>query len=930
MGIFPPGARWYLAAIAVVSLLSVAMHLSIQIRAQEQAENLIHQWGEEAGINIGSVRYHLLRNGLILKNVQLERQRDSLAIAHLFIHANPKLLTGENPKIGQVEIIGFDAVVWNPEQRAAWKDDQKLLRIWQATQSLTVSNASLTLYLKDKLTPPIKLDSLSMDLKIQKAVRNISARARLAGAPVQWQWSYHDKPEKQNKWSAKGEAEWRNVDSILLTNALGLVQTDGLLSGRTNWTINNNGSTSIQGKAELSDEPNTAPSHEINWSGNQIENEWKLDVAARDWPVQLWAKSLPSFAEKTLSHALLDADLRWIQKNNNWNLSTAQAKLSKVRYADSHQTENNRHDWTWDEINLKDVWLNFSSRKMHAASITTDHSLMIFQPHQHAVRPANSSHGNRHTGYWDISADKIDVSHMTLGLATSQGKLLLPELKGYCSWSLSDKINFNLRSMQQHDETVNNQDTTQPAEWRLNGQAHYKHGAVKKSEFRLRGNHIDLALLRPFIPLQGDSNRSMGLSGESDLNLSVSITDGLWRAHGKASAADVQISHAGDTWTAKRVETRFGPVGMELDSQQIDLFNANDWHYTTALKPLPGYLPATDRKADTPHSHISWWKKKLSTSNWEIGQLNWENGRVSIGNNDATWMEQLNIQINSIKPDHWASITADGRVGQGKASLNGHWYVLSDNQRFKGRVSIDNSLPFFLHDWMFASGMPRLVRGRISAQLNIKDGEAGNSYASLVKLKLARAVTETRVSPDDPMIERTGFSTQGLLERLSQSNDIISLNFENHGDWNTQPLDLHRLGLSMQRTLQQAATGNTTDAPDTKAKPVNTEAPIIGTRIRLREEGRLSLNERIRLRSALRDLKNRSGWTLDLVPKWTGKSIDAETIKRIRYTQKMIERFARYQSLPADMIYPTWPTPKDHANEIGSIQVTLTPPRHKL
>jgi len=904
------------------------MHLSIQIKAQKQAEDMIHQWGEEAGIKIGDVRYHLLRNGLILQQVHLEREQDSLAIQHLFIRANPKLLTGTNPKIGRVEITGFDAVIWNPDSKAPWQNDQRLVRIWKATQSLTVSDASLTLHLKDELHPPIRLDAIFMQQQLQKKTRKISVTAQLSGAPVQWQWLSHDLPGEQIDWASKGEVRWQRVSVPLITNALGLVQTTGLLSGQSSWAIGNNGGTATQGKADLQDEAGTSISHQLSWSGNRDEEGWKLDVTAKAWPVQAWAESLPVFAGRTLSHALLDAELQWRQKDNNWSLSTPQANLNKVSYADSHQAESNQHEWTSESIHLNDLRLDFSKRKMDTTSITADHSSLIFQLKQDSAIGSHGTGGHGNNRHWDISADKIDINHMNLGLNTEHGTLLLPDLKGRCSWNLDNRLDFNLRSMKHYENSGidKEQGSSEPEAWRIKGQAVYTRGNVKKSHFRLFGSHIDLARLRPIMPLQGAHETSLTLAGKSDLDINVTVSKGLWRAHGKASIDDAHLSYAGDTWKADQVKARFGPVGMGLDSQQMEMLYADGWSYSTALQPLGSYVPTSERANNPVASQVSWWKKDLRKSNWHIRQLQWDNGTVSIGNSDVNWAERLNIQIKELKPESWASVTANGWLGEGYASLDGKWYALADMQRFKGSASLDNGLPFFLHNWMLASGMPKLVRGRLSAALNIKDGEEKNSYESHVKLKLTRAVAEAAVSPNDPMAERTGYSTPGLLERLSDSNKIIAVDFENRGDWDKQPLNMHQLGLSLQQALHQAAIGK---ASSNRAGPVTNPSPVIGTRIRLRSEGRLSLNERIRLRATLRKMSEKQGWTIDLQPKWTGEKIDAETIKRIRHTQKLIQRFITHNKFPVAMVYPAWPTAKDHANEIGAIWVTLTPPAQK-
>ncbi|OIO72689.1 MAG: hypothetical protein AUJ57_05540 [Zetaproteobacteria bacterium CG1_02_53_45] len=924
MGIFPPGARWYLAAIAIISLLCVAMHLSIQINAQKQAAALIHQWSEEAGIKIGDVRYHLLRNALILQKVSLERERDSLTIDHMLIRANPRLLTGSTPKIGRVEISGFDAVIWNPDSKAAWQHDQRLMSIWHATQSLLAVNGSLTLHLKDEFTPPVKLDALSVQQQIQKTGRRVSATALLAGAPVQWQWLSFDTPNSQSEWTAKGNLIWQDIENSRITDAFGLLQTGGLLSGRADLTISNSGEITVEGEAALSGESGATSSQQLAWQGNLREDRgWQLDVVAKAWPVQPWSENLPLIAGNKFTRGLLDAQLHWQQQKEQWSLSSEQAKLSDVLYADTSQPE--QHAWQWEQINLEGLSLNFSRRKLQASRISTENSSMVIGPEQNAAAQRSRKHDNKPG--WDISVDKIDIENMTVGLSLPHGELLLPALQGRGSWSKSNTVDFNLRTMQVDADSALAQDRAPFAGWRLAGQAEYKHGDISKSAFKLTGNDIDLARLRPLLPLQGGEGTSLNLAGKSYLHMDVTVTNGEWRARGKASAADVELNRAGETWKAEQIETRFGPVGMGLASQQISEFKADGWQYIGALQPLPAYTTASGLEtSDGALPQASWWKNDLRNLNWQIDRLTWTNGMVSIGNSEETWIDRLNITIAPLKSGAWSSISADGRLDHGQVRLNGDWLALADHERFKGQLSVDNSLPFFLHDWMHASGMPRLVRGRLSAQLTVKDGAEQNSYDSHVEMKLARVVADTTVSPNDPMIKRTGYSTPGLIERLSDNDKIISLAFDSQGDWDKQPLNTNRLGISMQKALHQAAvakSGRKTGSPVTTATQ---PAPVVGTRIRLRSLGQLSYNERIRLRSVARNISKKPGWLLDLTPKWPGEQVDDETIKRIRYTQQLIERFIAHQKFPAANIYPAWPTARDHSNEVGSIWVILTPP----
>ncbi|MFQ5346041.1 MAG: hypothetical protein ACE5DZ_08800, partial [Mariprofundus sp.] len=132
------------------------MQLSIQANAQKQAKSLIQSWGKQAGVQIENVRYHLLRNGLILQNIRVERGQNQILIKHIFVRANPKLLTGSTPRIGSVNIAGVSAVI-RTDDHNAWQEERPLQQIWQAATSLTLRDGQIKLYLKGTDAPPVVL-----------------------------------------------------------------------------------------------------------------------------------------------------------------------------------------------------------------------------------------------------------------------------------------------------------------------------------------------------------------------------------------------------------------------------------------------------------------------------------------------------------------------------------------------------------------------------------------------------------------------------------------------------------------------------------------------------------------------------------------------------------------------------------------------------
>jgi len=129
---------------------------------------------------------------------------------------------------------------------------------------------------------------------------------------------------------------------------------------------------------------------------------------------------------------------------------------------------------------------------------------------------------------------------------------------------------------------------------------------------------------------------------------------------------------------------------------------------------------------------------------------------------------------------------------------------------------------------------------------------------------------------------------------------------------------MERLGLPMQKAMHQAA--QTATMKD-KGKPAKTATEA---RIRLHDRERLSQNERIRLSSVVRKMRQHPDTIVALKARWTGKQ-DSEKrnaeIQRIRRTQQLVERYMVYRKVSSRRIFPVWPTVEDQSDETGSIQV---------
>ena len=924
------------------------MQLSIQTYAQKQAKELIHAWGEHANVHIADVRYHLLRNGLVLQGIRIERGDDQVTIKHILVRANPKLLTSSTPRIGTMDISGLDAVFTNTASNNIWHQDRDLKQIWQAATSLTVHGGQIKLYMKGKDSPPVELLELSLQQQLQTSGRTITGSARVLQGTISGQWHQGAGTQKGEDWQSKGIIKWHALDAGQLMASLALKHIEGHLNGGLSWKMAagdaEKQSLNVLGEIQLNtvSDRETSNAHSLQFNAVKTDDVWKVDMDAVAWPLDPWSDHLPGIGGRQLVSAQLDSTSHWTGRDGHWKISSDKGLLQDVIYArpDSNQEDNKQSAWYWSRINYAKANIDTDKNRLHISKIDMVDSRLMLQAGKAdkamQADPDNATDKNsppeipEKTMAWNINADHINIRNMMLALAVPQGKVVLEALDGKAQCPKGKPLSFRLHTAAGETPLAPDENGATAPQWRLRGTAEKNnHGEFTSASFNVVGTHIPVARLRPALPLQDDISSPIKLSGDSELKAKMTVKQGLWQMQGKAAIRNFNLSHGGDAWFAEQIHLRFGPVGMGLDTQKITSIKSQGWQYIAALHPLPPQMPGGTAQTDAPEIDTpSWWMTTLRKNNIEIGHLLFENGKISVGQQQRIWADEVEFKVDSIKTDHWSDISVKGKAGGGNFHLNGKWEALADEQRFRGKAVLSQATPFFLHNWMTASGMPRLIQGRLSAELNITDGHEPDSYQGNVTIQLIQGRTEAGTFPSDPMLARTGYNTSELLQRLDNNTGVIMLKYDLAGQWTKQPLNLERLGLAMQEAMHQAAQSATIGKDKIKPAKTTTEA-----RIRLHDRERLSQNERIRLFNVVRNMRRHPDAIVELRPRWTGKEgseeRDAE-IQRIRRTQQLIERYMVYRKVSSRRIFPVWPTIEDQSDETGSIQViTRIPPSIK-
>lgn len=891
VGIFPAGARWYLATIAVLALLAIGMHLSVQQQAQQQAGQLILQWGRDAGVEIGDVRYHLLRNGLVLQQIRLQKGGDSLAIAHMLIHANPTLLTGSHPRIASVSVSGVDASLHMPPGGDSWLNEPRLLQLWNATRAFDMHDGSLHLYPAQGKGKGLMVSGIAVALKTRAYVRDVVASASLSqGGMLGVSWVRRDPVHSQVR------VNWKQVDAAALARLLVLKSINGKLTGDLVWDRvasdageGQGGRNRVQGQVWLQTYAGSGVrSHRLKWDVSASDGVWGGDVDAEAWPLRPWAGQLPTLSGRQLTAAHFDGALHWQGRPGAWLVSSDKGTLYDLTYA-----AGGLPTWYWSRVNYQQLLLDTQQHRLDIGGAELNDSRLVLDTSRNGATAVEDDG-------WQLSMGPIDVNNMMLALSLPHGQVMLAGLSGKGSWPEQGPLSFELDSM---DDGVN---------WHLQGGAERGRQVLDAANFSVRGRNVPLQGLRALLPLRVYERQDASLAGLVDLDVTVAISQQHWRMQGEASARDLGLVHSGNIWSADRVNVRFGPVGMGLPFQQITSMEATGWHYTGALQPLS----ATVQGASIPElRRRPWWVMALQESRCHIDSLHWQQGTFSIGQSDARWGENIDLEMHHIEPDAWAPTRIEGMAGGSAFSLQGEWDLLSRVERLQGTGRIDYALPFFLHDWMHLSGMPVPVRGRLSAALRVDvDGEVPGQWHSDVSLGLTGGRFDSRETPSDPLLARTGYKTVELLAGLQDQHGLAAVHFEQRGAW--PALSMDTLGDGLLQALRNGMHGEHPVVDSVVARG-NLE-----TRIRLRDSTPLSFNERERLRRVVRKLRAHPDMVVTLRPEWTAVVMTEEERQRIRQSQQIIVRYlVEAHEIAAERIFPIWSTAGEKGAEISSIRV---------
>lgn len=209
VGELPPSARWYLAGLAAMALIMIAIHAMQQERMQAEVRQGVQQWLDAVGADAREVRYRMLRglvqvDGLAVSGDGLDLQAERVQwLATLVNRAS------QPPAIHAVRVWGLRlTAAVSAQQGLAWfaerLNDNKGLGLLLQADSLHVDGGTVRLVDGDER---IALTQLQLRLAGQKEERRLHAGVQAFGGSMHL--AIHWRRPQQ---AFAGDIRWHRLD----------------------------------------------------------------------------------------------------------------------------------------------------------------------------------------------------------------------------------------------------------------------------------------------------------------------------------------------------------------------------------------------------------------------------------------------------------------------------------------------------------------------------------------------------------------------------------------------------------------------------------------------------------------------------------------------------------------------------------------------
>jgi len=874
-------ARWYLAAVAMMTLVLVAIHFAMQVYAQEEAKRLVGEWQDRSGISVSDVRYRMLRGALTLIDVRFVEDGLQARLPMLFLQGNLTSLTADQPHTSAIEIRNAQLSMTIPAFERALADTSTSLfvKLWRSAQSVAIHETSIDL-LPDPESPyPGSASRIELVRLMQEAdasQRKIKAVAHMFEGELEVN-ALADSDGESMKLR-RGRVSWSDCDMAgLLSGLAGLEPLIGRSSGLLDWysDIDNPDVVIMSGTSGINAFEGSPRKALLKWEGKLNHGIWQGRGQAAEWPLVMFTGQLPKFRGLSAVDGRVDGTFTLSGSLRNWRLSLEKGQLNDLRFRGKNGLES-LPELRIDSTDITNVEIKWPEKRAKIAEARLDGA--VIELDTSAIAPDQE---------WRIAIDRLLFTGLTSTISWSGKEILLPAMQGEASLSQTGRFKLRLNSGRADKVGMPTANDENEEKWNVSGDGDLFAVSTSRFSANIEARSVPLVRFRALLP-EPIRNNASSITGDAELKLNlVAAGADAWEFNGRAEVSDAALHYRGDQWSGRRASIEIERIGTGLPLQLIRSIEVDGWQYQAALTPLPspgaetGVEEASGSKAEP----------------WHIKKIELRNGGLSVGQADAVWLNDIQVRISDLFAGHAAPVELKAGLDGGAISVDGTlaWESALPTLA-EARISVRDALPFFMNDWLAISGAPRIVRGRFYADVSVSLKESGE-YDGMGYLRLQHGQLGPALSSDDPMLQRIGMNSHDLFSVL-QAGGRIRMQVPVRGSG--ELLDVFGASFidTIKRTMEKKKF-----SPSLKGVK---EGDLLSS-VRLHESGSFSHNERTRLRTIVRYLKKNSKSVIELKPKLSSSSPLEEQYPRVRYTQQLIEGFLGDRGISRSRIFPVWP-----------------------
>ncbi len=378
------GGRIYLSTSAVITLLLLAWHFSIQAAAHDTAIAQVRAWLQGMNASASRIQFRLLRGALTIENIHANVHGKPLHIQSILMKGNPASVTSAHPLLQQITVSGIRYDM--QQELKPWLVEPvqippSFIHIFRHSKQIQISSAHIT-----NLAPNTHIHIRNLNVSGQSNAREILANGTFK----------HDITHTSGSWVLQSH----------------IPENTGQQTGR------------ISVKSPI------LAAH-MQWSGAWYTQNLRFNVQAEDIPSQ-----------SSLSARFQQQDQQWLGdiQANAWLLKTKQFQsliTGQMQFSGTAKT--------WSLSSDKLLWENtiLQQYDTHIKHMTT-YGLSIKQPQKH-IHIKRMDFSDAHFALhpqqtfappiWQWDIDSINVQGLHLAYGEPENILTLPPMNGTASLS---------------------------------------------------------------------------------------------------------------------------------------------------------------------------------------------------------------------------------------------------------------------------------------------------------------------------------------------------------------------------------------------------------------------------------------------------------------------------------------------------------------